>query len=103
MKPVVPHPEAEAEFHHEVDYHEGKTEGAGDSFRIAAEAAIEKIRGQPNFYPRYEDTDCRECPVRGFPHAIYYVEIDDYIWVLAFAQQRKKPGYWKRRLKRRPN
>lgn len=98
MKPIVPHPDAEAEFHQEVEFYESRQAGLGVRFRSSIEAAVQRIREQPNFYPRYEDTECRECPVDTFPHVIYYLEREDYIWVLAFAHQRRKPGYWLRRL-----
>jgi toxin ParE1/3/4 len=100
VKPIAPHPEAEEEFHASVDYYEDRSEGLGVRFREAIEQAVEKIRRQPNFYPLYKDTPCRECLVRPFPYAVYYVERDDFIWVAAFANLRRKPGYWLNRLRR---
>ncbi|MBO0697535.1 MAG: type II toxin-antitoxin system RelE/ParE family toxin [Zavarzinella sp.] len=100
MKPIVPHPEAEEEFHADVDRYEDESDGLGAKFREAIEQAVEKIRRQPNFYPLYEDTPFRECPVSRFPYAVYYLERDDDIWVVAFANQRRKPGYWLNRRRR---
>jgi hypothetical protein len=100
VKPVAPHPEAEEEFHAAVDYYEDRLEGLGATFRGAIEVAVEKIRRQPNFYPLYEDTPCRECPVTRFPYAVYYMERNEFIWVVAFEHLRRKPGYWLYRLRR---
>jgi toxin ParE1/3/4 len=100
VKPVAPHPEAEEEFHAAVDSYEAQSEGLGVKFREAIERAVERIRGQPNFFPMYEDTPCRECPVNRFPFAVYYMEREDIIWVVAFAHQRRKSGYWLNRLQR---
>jgi len=100
VKPVAPHPEAEAEFHAEVDYYETRQEGLGVRFRSAVEEAIERIRAQPNFFPPYEGSECRECPAKRFPFAVYYVERPAYIWVVAIANQRRRPGYWLNRLRR---
>ena len=100
MKPIAPHPEAEEEFHAAVDYYEEQSEGLGASYRQEIERAVEKIRSQPNFYPLYEDTPCRECPVNRFPFAVYYIERAAFIWVVAFAHLRRKPGYWLNRLRR---
>ena len=99
MKPIVPHPDAFSEFHRDEDYYESRTAGAGVAYREAIERSIEKIRDQPSFYPYWESTDCRECPVRGYPYAIYYMGFEDYIWIVAFANQRRRPGYWTKRLR----
>lgn len=101
MKPIIAHPEADEEFQYEIDYYESQEEGLGARFRAAVEFAAERIRAQPSFFPIYEATPCRECPVRRFPFAIYYLEQPDYIWVVAFANQRRRPGYWLNRLRRR--
>jgi len=100
VKPIARHPEAEAEFHAEVDYYEGREEALGDRFRSAVEEAIERIRVQPTFFPLYEDTVFQECPVKRFPFTVYYVERPAYIWVVAIANQRRRPGYWLSRLRR---
>jgi plasmid stabilization system protein ParE len=101
VKPVAPHPEAEAEFHDAVDYYEERSEGLGVRFREEIEAAVERIAEQPNRYPIYEATPCRQCPVTVFPYAVYYIEEVDRIWIVALAHQRRKPGYWLRRLRDR--
>jgi hypothetical protein len=28
---------------------------------------------------------------------VYYVELDDAIWIAAVAHQKRRPGYWTRR------
>ena len=100
MKPIAPHPEAEEEFHAAVDYYEDQSEGLGAKFREAIERAVKRIRSQPNFFPMFDGTPCRECPVNRFPFVVYYIERDAFIWVVAFANQRRKPGYWLSRLQR---
>ena len=32
-----------------------------------------------------------------FPYTIYYVALDDSLWIAAMAHQRRRPGYWSRR------
>jgi hypothetical protein len=101
VKPISPHVEAEEEFNAQVDYYEDQEEGLGERFRSAVEESIERIRTQPNFFPHWEDTVFRECPVKRFPFAVYYVERPTYIWVVAIADQRRRPGYWLIRVRRR--
>lgn len=35
-----------------------------------------------------------------FPYAVIVVEVDDVVFVIAFAHVRKKPDYWHGRLRR---
>jgi hypothetical protein len=43
-------------------------------------------------------TPCRECVLTALPYSIIYIESDDEVRVWAFAHQKRRPGYWKRRL-----
>ena len=101
MKSIAPHVEAVEEFNAQVDYYEDQEEGLGERFRSAVEEAIERIRTQPNFFPYWDDTEFRECPVKRFPFAVYYAERPEYIWIVAIANQWRRPGYWLNRLRRR--
>jgi toxin ParE1/3/4 len=93
VKPIVVHPEAEAEYHFEFDFLESRQLGLGVSFREQIEAAIGRIRDNPASYAIHEDYHCRECIVMKFPYSIYYVEFGNFIWVVAFAHQKREPGY----------
>lgn len=101
MKPVAPHPEAEVGFDEAVDYYERAQNGLGRRFRASVETAIDRIRQNPKSFPMYEDAPCRECPVSKFPFVVYYIERDTNIWVLAFGNQYRQPGYWLDRLQDR--
>ena len=35
-----------------------------------------------------------------FPFTIRYLELQDCIWIVAFAHTSRKPGYWKARLRK---
>lgn len=101
MKLIEAHPEAEEEFHEAVDYYEGKVEGLGVEYRAEIREAIDRVRERPQAYPLWEDTECREVQVRRFPFAVYYVDEPARIWIVAFANQYREPGYWRRRLHNR--
>jgi hypothetical protein len=101
VKPIEAHPEATEEFHEAVKYYERKREGLGVEFRGEISGAIQRLREQPQSYPIYEDTECREVEVWRFPFVVYFVDEPDRIWVIAFANQYRRPGYWRKRLRDR--
>jgi toxin ParE1/3/4 len=97
MKPVVFHPEAEAELRAGIDYYEGQRQGLGAEFRDEVEAATARIAQSPQACPPYGDQGLRKCVLLRFPYTLFYLELDEVIWVAAVAHQRRRPGYWKGR------
>lgn len=94
MKPVRFHPEAEAELIAAVAYYEEKRTGLGVDFRQEVEAAVGLICQNPLlFAPRAPD-GLRKCPVRRFPYAVHYLDLDAEVWIAAVAHQKRKPRYW---------
>ena len=45
------------------------------------------------------DLPVRTMAVTRFPYHVVYLEVNDEIRILAVAHDRRKPGYWKTRLK----
>jgi len=43
------------------------------------------------------EPDARRLPLRRFPYFIVYRELQEYLEVVAFAHQSRRPGYWKTR------
>lgn len=46
-------------------------------------------------------SESRECAVNGldvFPYGIVYFVRDDEVLVVAYAHERRRPGYWRERL-----
>lgn len=97
MKPVTLHTDAEAELREALDYYEGQRTGLGGEFRREFEAALQRVRENPQAYAVEDDSGVRYCPLRRFPFTLVYVELDDRIWVAAVAHQRRRPRYWARR------
>jgi hypothetical protein len=59
--------------------------------------AIEKIRRSPKRWPKY-DGSVRRYVLHGFPFQIIYnLDAAGTVCVLAVANTRKRPGYWKSR------
>ena len=99
MKPIEVHPEADEEFQEALDYYERKQEGLGSAYRSAIREAINRLRARPESYPIYEDTNCQQVQVWRFPFVVYYLNDDDRTWIVAIANQYRRPGYWRGRLR----
>lgn len=80
-----------------IAYYEGQRAGLGTSLLKAVEAAVGLIRQNPAMFPARVADDLRKCPVRRFPYAVHYLELDDEVWIAAVAHQSRRPEYWKGR------
>lgn len=97
MKPFILHADAEAELREALEHYEQRRAGLGGEFREEFEAALERVRQNPQLYAAEDESGARYCPLRRFPYTLVYVDIDDHIWIAAVAHQRRRPGYWTRR------
>ena len=94
--------EADAEYRHAGRWYEGRRTALGVEFFDAVDAAVGQAvafsrSGTP--VPRVpRDLPVRRIPVKRFPYHVIYLETEATIRVLAVAHDRRKPGYWKRRL-----
>ena len=75
-----------------------KRSGLGDEFVAAIDVTLDLITRHPKAgapVPRVpRNLGVRRVPVRKFPYHIVYIEIPTEIRVLAFAHDRRRPGYW---------
>lgn len=94
--------EADAEYRAAGRWYEERREGLGLEFFDAVDAALDQIVRLPHagaLATRLPaDLPVRRAPVARFPYHVIYVEVKATIRVLAVAHDRRKPGYWKRRL-----
>lgn len=91
------HTDAEAELREALRYYEAQRPGLGSEFRTEFEAAVQRVRENPESNAVEDDSGARYCMLRRFPYNIVYVDLDDRIWVAAVAHQRRRPRYWARR------
>jgi len=94
VKPVIFHRDAEAELRAAVAYYEQQRPGLGLDLQAEVERAIGRIQEHPQLFPQHTTLGLRKCVVRRFPYTIFYLELDDNIWIAAVAHQRRRPGYW---------
>jgi toxin ParE1/3/4 len=95
--------EADAEYREAGRWYEGRRVGLGLEFFDAVDAAIDQVlrfpaAGKP--VPRVpRDLPVRRCAVTRFPYHVVYLDASDGIRILAIAHDRRKPGYWKGRVR----
>lgn len=95
--------EADAEYRHAGRWYEGRREGLGIEFFDAVDATIRQIVDFPRLgvsVPRVpRDLPVRRLAVRRFPYHVVYLTTAEGVRVLAVTHDRRKPGYWKGRLR----
>ena len=95
--------EADAEYRHAGHWYEGRRTDLGIEFFDAVDAAVRQIVELPRAgarVPRLPATlPVRRVPVKRFPYHVVYLETPAAIRILAVAHDRRKPGYWKGRLR----
>lgn len=98
------HAEALDEYRAAATWYETNRPGWGDVFMDAADAAIESIL-DPAIRWAYYRGGRRTPPVHtrsiaGFPFNIIYLQIDSEVFIVAYAHERRRPGYWAHRMTR---
>ena len=95
-------PEASAELEAAAVWYDKQRSGLGTEFLEAVDAALNRIARWPNAAPRVPgvapDVPARTAPVTGFPYHVAYLQMPDAVRILAFAHDRREPGYWRSRL-----
>lgn len=95
---VLFHPEATEEYVSSFIWYFEKGRHIAELFERETERAVRLIEEAPQRWPCYLK-NYRKFPVRRFPYSVVYVTVGDKIFVLAVAHGRRKPGYWKHRVK----
>jgi len=90
--------EADAEFHQQIEYFDHEVSGLGDKFIADVAAVIEHIRVYPEA-GAVVSANLRRRVLRVFRHSVLYVNGPLEIVIIAIAPHRRRPGYWRRRVK----
>jgi plasmid stabilization system protein ParE len=90
------HEDAETELEKAVDYYEACHPGLGLEFAQEVYAAIARVVQFPDAWsPLSKST--RRCLLNRFPFGIIYRAKSNYLEVVAVADLRRRPGYWRDR------
>ena len=72
---------------------------AAQRFADAVDKAVQEISNAPNRWPVYQGP-YRWIRPRRFPYTLYYRILDaDNVLIVAVAHDRRRPGYWMRRMR----
>lgn len=89
-------PAAEQDLEIAVDYYELCRPGLGEEFVQELFLTLERVLQYPNGWEKVSENS-RRCLTRRFPYEIIYVVEREVLVVTAIANQRRKPGSWKKR------
>jgi hypothetical protein len=95
-KPVSFHELAEFELNDAAVFFENEMEGLGPRFLSAVQSAVLYIQQHPEASPIIEE-DVRCKVLRRFPYSIMFSIKPDRIRILAVANQKRRPFYWRSR------
>jgi plasmid stabilization system protein ParE len=98
MRKITFHEEADSEVYEAALYYEERANDLGLAFLDEVEKTSQRILANPMAYRRVGG-EVRQALVARFPYSILYViEPDECIRVIAVAHQKRRPGYWWKRL-----
>ena len=97
---VIYHPKADDEVLESARFYEARSKGLGWRFLRAVQDAEARIARSPRAFPFFDDP-VRKCVLAGFPFNLLFQIDDEGLFVVAVAHQRRRSGYWRRRLRGR--
>jgi toxin ParE1/3/4 len=90
------HPEAEHELRNAYLWYLERNATVADSFVGEVDHAIGVVAGNPDRWPKLAGSARRYVFPR-FPFSLVYRVKQAYVEIIAFAHQKKRPGYWQGR------
>lgn len=96
------HPEAHEELLDAASWYDGEQLGLGEDFLDAVDAAVAQLLDWPSIAHVYSGWNrepvVHQGTMKTFPYQILYFIDDSCLVVVAYAHNRRKPGYWKDRI-----
>lgn len=97
------HPAARAEYLDALAWYEDREAGLGDRLGDALDQSVDSVRAWPDaaspYRGRKRNPVIRRKGVEGFPYWVIYFVRDEQVLVVAYAHEKRRPGYWRDRLK----
>lgn len=81
-----------------AEYYESQQFDLGKRFLLAVQEKVQHIELNPFIYPLF-DSNFRKCRIEKFPYGIVFRSNDEQIEIIAVVNFKRKPGYWKERIK----
>ncbi len=103
LLPWREHPAARAEYLNALDWYDEQEAGLGDRLADDLDDGVDFIRAWPDAAPVHRGAKripvIRRKGVDVFPYGIIYFVRDSEVPVVAYAHERRRPGYWRKRLR----
>ncbi len=97
--------DAEAELREAALWYEAQRPGLGREFRAAVAEAMDRLSETPGVALPVRSVSpemgARCVFVKRFPYSIVFFTHGEELWVVAFAHQHRRPGYWRDRSRER--
>jgi len=105
LLPWREHPEAREEYLGALDWYDDRERGLGSRLGDELDATVDFVREWPEAAPPYRGRKVNPMVRRKatdvFPYGVIYFVRDGELVVVAYAHQKRRPGYWRERLKER--
>lgn len=98
MIPYEYHPDAATELEEAVDFYELSSSGLGSEIADQVDWGVAQIRRHPASGEALSAT-LRRKVLLGFPYTLIYSREPDLIFIIAVAHHKRRPGYWRKRLR----
>jgi plasmid stabilization system protein ParE len=93
------HPEARREASAATTWYGTRSHDAARDFARAVRAGVQSIRERPAAWAHWKGSDIRRKILHKFPYSIFYIVENDAVVIVAIAHHKRRPGYWKPRLR----
>ena len=100
MKPITFHPDADAEVTEAAQFYEARSPGLGSGLVDEVQRSLAQVVTRPEAHQQI-GRRVRRKPLWRFPYNLIYAIYPDRIRIVAFAHQKRRPFYWRKRLKDR--
>jgi toxin ParE1/3/4 len=98
VKRAVFHPEASQEYLQAIEYHAALSAELGERFDSEIQRLVGEISRDPERFFRFHPPVQRALSLE-FPYSVVYLDQPDRVWVVAVMHAKRRPGYWKHRLR----
>ena len=98
---LIFHPDADAELTEAAQYYESRQPGLGSDFLAEVERALDQVLTNPEVCQKLgRRARCKS--LWRFPYNLIYAVYPERTRIVAFAHQKRRPYYWRKRLKNIP-
>jgi plasmid stabilization system protein ParE len=97
-RPLEFHPAAAEEVEAALSWYGSRSRDAARAFVVELDDALKHIEAAPSRWPEHAHST-RRYVMRRFPYLVVYRDTPDALQIVAVAHGRRRPGYWRQRVK----